>query len=942
MKRIILPVLALCVAVCAAVIPTAPAVKDGCYSITNADELYGFAAIVNGTLDPSRAAEPSACGKLENDILANDTTERARTDTSAVEPLALWTPMKNFSGSFDGQGYTIWKLENADDSTQNSLGFIASVVGGTKNAPVVIRDLVLRNSYFAGRDTIGGVVAKNGGNLLLENVSALLKVRGRRHVATLVGRNEGTLTIKGGDAYFVKAQKFAGAAVGSNSGTMTVDSLSLSKHIIVTEHYENWYDAYVQAISHAGLILGANEKNAELKVTNVSSDHEADVFADSLVGGFVGLNDVGAKFSISKSSFTSYLLGGEYGGPYVGGFVGMNRGSVDITNSFVNGIVSGLVSGCFVGANENSLSITNSYSNCFQDAYTDDPVVGECRIGLVTLSSVFYKALSTKYSCANKYGAKPVTAEEFGNGTVAVALHTSKGGEVWGQDLDNREGYPMLGSKFGDYTFKVQYRDTLYVTKDTLPYKYMTKKDLPEPSKNGYEFVGWYYEGKSDSLVTEIAEGEYGNKVLVAKWEGLPVIPPQDSLGCYLISSTGELYGFNELLENRTCAKLTADIVVNKDFLGPDGQPSYENYREWSSFSLYRDSLIFDGQGHTISGLRGAGFVPTVYSGSHLVVKNLGLVDSYFAAYYAGAFVGKNEGGVIIDNSFSTSTVRNGVYAAGGLIGENSAGAVISNSYNKGCVEGGAGLVGVNGSRLLIVNSYNETPFDGSSIKCGGNLLGKNEWNVTVVNSYNIGQENGPAGSARLIGGTLPNRTTAAFNSYYVDRSTECPASSSIGYSQVDNVYYLGTCVEGDSMVQVSAEQLGNGYVLDFLHDYVVNDSVALASFADLDGTAWGQDIGVDPYPVFKEKVVAKSSSSSAESSSSSAESSSSSVKSSSSNTPESSSSSTPESSSSSAKSSLWILSALRASRMTMNLAAVQSLVAVLQSLAQVQSPAAA
>lgn len=48
--------------------------KDGtgCYLIGTVNQLYGFASIVNGStaeLDPN----PTACGKLEKDIVVNET-----------------------------------------------------------------------------------------------------------------------------------------------------------------------------------------------------------------------------------------------------------------------------------------------------------------------------------------------------------------------------------------------------------------------------------------------------------------------------------------------------------------------------------------------------------------------------------------------------------------------------------------------------------------------------------------------------------------------------------------------------------------------------------------------------------------------------------------------------------------------------------------------------
>ena len=49
-------------ATAATITPTMPPLSDGCYQISTATELYGFAAIVNGT--DGFTKNKSACGKL--------------------------------------------------------------------------------------------------------------------------------------------------------------------------------------------------------------------------------------------------------------------------------------------------------------------------------------------------------------------------------------------------------------------------------------------------------------------------------------------------------------------------------------------------------------------------------------------------------------------------------------------------------------------------------------------------------------------------------------------------------------------------------------------------------------------------------------------------------------------------------------------------------------
>ena len=58
--------------------PRAPKTSGGCYEITNAAELYGFAAIVNGT--DGFAKNKAACGKLTEDIVVNSDVRKSLWD----------------------------------------------------------------------------------------------------------------------------------------------------------------------------------------------------------------------------------------------------------------------------------------------------------------------------------------------------------------------------------------------------------------------------------------------------------------------------------------------------------------------------------------------------------------------------------------------------------------------------------------------------------------------------------------------------------------------------------------------------------------------------------------------------------------------------------------------------------------------------------------------
>ena len=207
-----------------------------------------------------------------------------------------------------------------------------------------------------------------------------------------------------------------------------------------------------------------------------------------------------------------------------------------------------------------------------------------------------------------------------------------------------------------------------------------------------------------------------------------PTTPSQDGDGNYLIGTAAELYGFAELVNNGNAtanAKLTADIVVNENVLDANGEANTGDFVQWTPIGNdYLEDKVysgtFDGQGHTISGLYVSGngwfvgFVGQV-SGT-AVVKNLGIVDSYFSSSNdnLGSIVGgvAEKSSVTIANVYSTSTV-NGDNWIGGLVGGSGNGSVtIINSYFAGKTSAGWGynthhddIVSGDGT-LIVVNTF--------------------------------------------------------------------------------------------------------------------------------------------------------------------------------------------------------------------------------------------
>lgn len=179
-----------------------------------------------------------------------------------------------------------------------------------------------------------------------------------------------------------------------------------------------------------------------------------------------------------------------------------------------------------------------------------------------------------------------------------------------------------------------------------------------------------------------------------------PTTPSQDGDGYYLIGTAAELYGFAQLVNNGNAtanAKLTTNIVVNENVLDANGEANTGDFVQWTPIGndYFEDKVYsgtFDGQGHIISGLYVSGngwfvgFVGQV-SGT-AVVKNLGIVDSYFSSSNnnLGSIVGgvAEKSSVTLANVYSTSTVK-GDNWIGGLAGGDGTGSLtIINSYFAG------------------------------------------------------------------------------------------------------------------------------------------------------------------------------------------------------------------------------------------------------------------
>jgi|GEM_PF-7028447 len=159
---------------------------DGVYEISNAGQLYWFAAQVNG-------GDNAINGKLMENITVNENVLTENGELNSSKNFRAWTPIgsgkaytgntRNNSAVFDGNGKTVSGLY-FNDSTTDKVGLFGGVgqYGTVKNVGVV-------DSWFCGKEYVGGIAGDNLG--YIENCYNTGAVSGGNRIGGIAGDNNG-------------------------------------------------------------------------------------------------------------------------------------------------------------------------------------------------------------------------------------------------------------------------------------------------------------------------------------------------------------------------------------------------------------------------------------------------------------------------------------------------------------------------------------------------------------------------------------------------------------------------------------------------------------------------------------------------------------------------------------------------------------------------------
>ena len=191
------------------------------YQISTAEELYWFAGLVNGTLPDGGEKNLSANAILTANITVNTGVLDENKNLVSKSDLTEWEPIgdswSSYTGTFDGQGYTISGLY-FNNPTSSYVGLFGNIGANGKISNVGVLD-----SYFQFREFGGGVCGVNYGTVKdckntgsVRGLAAIGGVCGLNKTGGIIENsfNEGTVSGTGDNAQQV------GGVSGYNNGTI--------------------------------------------------------------------------------------------------------------------------------------------------------------------------------------------------------------------------------------------------------------------------------------------------------------------------------------------------------------------------------------------------------------------------------------------------------------------------------------------------------------------------------------------------------------------------------------------------------------------------------------------------------------------------------------------------------------------------------------------------
>lgn len=603
-------------------------------------------------------------------------------------------------------------------------------------------------------------------------------------------------------------------------------------------------DTYFYGNRTIGGICGGAFEHTE--INNCYS--KGTISGDATIGGICGY----AQTSNITHCYNDGIIDVGYsvigGSACIGGIVGATSSAAIVSDCYNVGSITSRRDQTYVGG----IVGDPSYSDTVLSCYNVGTISGLYSVGAIcgtkggTQSNCFYLegcAIDEEKGVQNGIGStsdEPIadewrectmaTLQDFANGVVTYHLNNGKseGDIVWYQTIGS-DDFPVW-----DSSHKVVYASSPCHT----DYSNAEGAEKPHNWENGQCTVCREYQPAT--LVTEEIYGELSLS--------------EEHIGFYAIGNAGQLYWFAELVNGGTTdanGVLVADVVVNKNVLTAEGKLNGDgsNFKSWIPIGYYEGTTyqgVFDGNGHTVSGLYFSDTYAAQYGhgmhvglfgmagGNGTTIKNLGVVDSYFRGYtYIGSICGSfGQGSITNCYNAATLSACDGGSRVGGICG-NSYKSVIENCHNTGLVGESenneeiwyGGICGYAEENSMFRYCYNTGTISASGTT--GGICGFVK-NSNVSKCYNIGtvttRGNGRYSSRENFGGisgTINNVTIEnCYNAGYINTVATSGIGGISGYatnnSSIINCHNIGTIKNSNKLVGgILGDDYGNTTIIN-------------------------------------------------------------------------------------------------------------------------------
>ncbi len=558
------------------------------------------------------------------------------------------------------------------------------------------------------------------------------------------------------------------------STSMSMGMFSETKEGCVIQDFK-LRNSYFSNTTNNGLGSIMGEGTGEIK--RVYSDAIVYGYGESN-GGIAGL--IKEDLFIQECWFDGQVIGEQRSN---GGIIGWADRKADVTID--NCLNSGKIQ--FIGTGN---SKTGGFIGGISDiAYRTDVSMVEITNSLttgtieVTNTTMAGAAIGTirtigALTMSNTYAVIEITDDPASETTIGSSNGKLTGNVVprYRENLCGVGGYQWTDLDFEKYWSCVE--------GDTPVLKYFSNESLSLKNVKKQIDTSWYKRGKTEFVLKDAA----------------------DLWGFAMLSASTSFEGVT--------IKLANDIVINDS----DKSTWKEKAPEFNWFPIYSFSGIFDGQGHSISGLysysngkRIALFQQVNSNGS---ISNFKLLNSYIrGSYCIGAIVA--QGGGNISNIYTDAIVENTGEHTGGILGAMNQNGNISSCWFDGEVYGGTSYTGGITSAAMstmgtVTHCLNTGTIYGGKTHSTGGLVGIVNSGVTITDCLNVGKVDDTNSSNKNRTGSIIGRifedtatkkiTTHILNTYATKESYE----TTIGQ---------GYTVSGAAFVNTLAELKGNnGY----------------------------------------------------------------------------------------------------------------------------------